>query len=228
MPTVLDQGQRIGRGVEICWGPQAVAEAFDCRRDGDARTEITLVVPASAGRSLPTSSDVAALWKIGLVAIDITDDVDFADPGSALDVAHFVCLLRDCTGRDVPVLWGGTGASTGTVDALGHLYPPSRRLSGAPGDLVTAWRRSFRPGRFSWRRGPGFVVVNDRRGNGPGRRVVIGDRHLVDAFERLAAPVNESGGGTPIAKAAIRHLVACEVTVQVGPWVLRAPHREVT
>lgn len=221
---MLDQCRRAGCGVEVCWGPQAIAEAVACRSDADARTAITLVVPGSAGLSLPTYRDIVALREIGVVVVDAPDDVDFADPGGALATAGFLCLLRDCTGLNVPVLWGGTGAGARTVDALCHLYPPSRHLAGAPGDVVAAWRRSFRPGRFSWRRGPGFVVVEDRRRAGTGRRVVIGDRHLLDAFEQLAAPVRESAAPS-IGDDAIRRLVAADLTVQVGPWLLWAPHR---
>jgi hypothetical protein len=221
---MLDQRPRAGCGVEVCWGPRAIAEVSACRSDADARTAITLVVPGSAGPSLPTYRDMVVLKEMGVVAVDAPDDVDFADPDGALATAAFLCLLRDCTGLDVPVLWGGTGAGVRTVDALGHLSPPSRHLSGAPGDLVGAWRRSFRPGRFSWRRGPGFVVVEDWRRAGPGRRIVIGDRHLLDAFEQLAAPVRESA--TPsIGSGALRHLAAGDLTVQVGPWLLLAPHR---
>src|SRR5688572_4676099 len=78
VPAVLDRRPPPRAGVDVHWSPQALAEAGASRRDGEARTAITLVVPRLGDGDLPTGRDVLALRRVGLVAIDVCDDVDFA------------------------------------------------------------------------------------------------------------------------------------------------------
>lgn len=189
--------------------------------DQEARTAVTLVVSEGDTDFWPCYSDLVALHDTGLVAVDVAVDIDFVDTRRSAEAAGFVGLLRDCTALGVPVRWGGRGDAV-TVERLGHLLPPSRPLRGAPPGPLGRWRRSYRPGSFTWRRGPGFVTIDDQR-PGRSRRIVIGDACLLAAFEQLAAPVPRPSGAA--AEAAVAHLAAHDLTIEVGPWLLRAPCR---
>jgi hypothetical protein len=190
--------------------------------DRDARTAVTLVLSPDESETWPAFSELAGLRDDGLVTVDISDDIDFVDVHRTLEAARFTCLLRDCTALGLPVLWGGRGDAA-TVQRLGHLLPPARPLRGAPPGPLEHWRSSFRPGSFTWRRGAGFVTIDDRRLGRP-RRIVIGDPCLLAAFEQLAGPVLRDYGPVPN-NAAVAHLAAHDLTIDVGPWLLRAPCR---
>src|SRR5437867_7851108 len=87
---MLDQRHRAGWGVEVPWGPGALAEVRGCRRDSEARTPVTLVIPPTAGSCWPDHPDLVAVLEAGLVAVDVPHDIDFADPGRTLEAAHFL------------------------------------------------------------------------------------------------------------------------------------------
>jgi hypothetical protein len=100
---------------------------------------------------------------------------------------EFVAALRDSTARAEQPDWDmdAIAALDPEPDLLCHLAPPA--LTGRA-DAIARWHALHRPGLCYYRRGPGFLVVHDRRPVSTSVELLLDEPEEVDLFERLLRP----------------------------------------
>src|SRR5437868_10207801 len=113
----------------------------------------------------PADDDFVALRSAGVIGMTL----DFPVLPSA---PLLIAFLVRATSFGLPLEWGGPVADL-PCGLLFHLTPPTY------GDEAAAtWRAAHRYGQCYWRRGNGFVTVQDLRTD-PGARIVIDDPGLL-------------------------------------------------
>jgi hypothetical protein len=105
-------------------------------------------------------------------------------------------VLAEATARRIDLAWQLAADPGWPVRALTHLLPPAGCADPGGREFVASWRRSFRLGACTYRRGPDFVALRDIRPGGRQVRAVLG-RQWVAAFDELVgqavSPTGEAG-----------------------------------
>jgi hypothetical protein len=172
------------------------------------------------GPPWPDERALAQLVSAGIGEVEVESEIPL-DAALPVDTLNFLRLLRDATAVGVWVRWRarlGTGLS---VTSICHLPPPSGGTGLALNPAVAAWRESFRPDRFTWRAGPGFVIITDLRG-GDVTRTRLDDRTVLAAYERLLAPTAVAD----ISDAAFELLHGRAIVLRLGDVALALPVRQ--
>ncbi|MER5432463.1 RiPP maturation radical SAM C-methyltransferase [Streptomyces sp. NPDC002588] len=83
--------------------------------------------------------------------------------------------VREMTGHGISVDWDvDLGPDTERWRLFSHLHPP-RTVAGPGGDAIAEqWRAAFHTNKCGYRRGKGFIEINDHR-HGAQRRIVMGN-----------------------------------------------------
>lgn len=171
----------------------------------------------------PDAEQLTALTNLGICQIDIIELVRLSDeaPRQSLDFLRF---LRDAHAAGIHVRWHGEIGPGLPVRAISHLPPPTGGAALNP--AVTAWREQFEPALFSWRAGPGFILLRDHRSGQPPRRQVLDETPLLTALQRLARPVRRADwSGDAASTEALATLLAQGIALQLSDWLLALPCR---
>ncbi|WP_436533246.1 DUF5825 family protein [Actinoplanes sp. HUAS TT8] len=137
--------------------------------------EVRIDVPPPA-ESGPAA--VAALAVAGVDRLVVSEPVGAA-------TADWIELAKAALTHGLPLHWTGTAGPE-----FAHLVPARTDLEG---------RRRWRYGLLTWRRGPGFVLVDDRRDSEDRRSLVIDSPPLVEAFgPELDRPAAGTAGTDPL------------------------------
>lgn len=115
---------------------------------GDLR--VTVRLDAEPGAAV-TPRVVAQLASAAVAGLEIGPELAPADEV----LAEWFELGKACLSHGVPLHWRGRLASA-VLDHWAHLPPAGNQPEG---------RRRWRYGQLGWRRGPGFAVVTDSRGD---------------------------------------------------------------
>lgn len=113
----------------------------------------------------PPGEAVAAWFRAGVRHVTLPFTVNLVD----LDPATLAGLLlvREATSRGISVDWRLTLPGDGADwRVYSHLHPPADLRTAAPGEgpeHLAEWRRTFYIDKCTYRHGPGFVQVRDRR-----------------------------------------------------------------
>lgn len=158
--------------------------------------------------------DLAPLARQGMRGLRLAGRLDLG-PHDAAGATDHLALLRDAAGVGLRVSWRG---AVGGVDPalLGHLDPP-RGADGAAawpvpsGLMLTA------------RHGPGFVMVEDRRG-GEVRRLLL---DTADDVRMMAEPryARFTADSPAASENALPALAGHGLFAQLGDWWVRLPVR---
>ncbi|WP_242902718.1 DUF5825 family protein [Actinomadura terrae] len=158
----------------------------------------------------PGDEALGALPAAGVIGLTL--DVPALPPAPWL-----IAFLVRVTSFQLPLEWGGPVADL-PCGLLFHLTPP------AFGDEVAGkWRAAHRYGQCYWRRGHGFVAVQDLREQ-PGAHFVIHEPGLLALFHRLADPVAVADLGDDD-RAHLGDLLDARLAVDLDGVAVRLPYR---
>lgn len=178
------------------------------------KQERTIFVGAEVPSGLRSLDDVVHACEGGLRRVVITPTIDFG----VSSLSPQLGLVRDLGSCGVPVDWSLAGEEATDVSMLYSLPPP--RNSTLPIETVQRWHEVHRFGLLYFRRGPGFLIVNDSR-NGRTNEIRIRQGPLMQAF--LAC---DRGVQTDLVPPAIAQLLLSEALVcLVGGNLVSLPHR---
>ena len=161
------------------------------------------------------------LESAGAKLVEVDEAVD---PGSAGGLAHSLwqlSVIRELTARAIDVSWVLDGVLLAGADwrDFSHLVPP-REIRGADPLVLTAWRHRHYIGRCTYRRGPGFIQIRDRRRDEL-RSFVLDQPEYVDAVHAL----EELAADRPVPRDVHEAFVAERLLVPVGAGWWWAPYR---
>lgn len=177
-------------------------------------------------------SAAAVRWfGAGIRKVGLPDPVDLGvDADDAVATVQRLVLVRELTSHGIAVDWrlrlAGDEAEQWRV--YSHLSPPAELVlaDGCPTDpqeALAQWRRSFYIDKCSYRRGPGFVQVRDRRA-GSLNLVVIDD----PAYLAVLATLEEGAPLAPLAAEDLRiarEFGAEGLVAKVGDHLVWLPYR---
>ena len=132
--------------------------------------------------------------------------------------------MRDALAAGITVEWTVCDPGPVRADALMHLPPPAA-FPGFEHELER-WR-DFTFGVFYWRRGPGFVIVQDVRPGFDAAQYCIDDEACLAAFTELQQPVLAAHARRTHGEA-LEMLASAAMLLEVGGWVMALPYRIVT
>lgn len=172
--------------------------------------------------------EAAARWfDEGIRHVTLTDPVSLAVDGTdaaSRDAVRRLVLVRELTSRGIAVDWQLVLPAGGGADwrVFCHLYPPTALTAEATGDEdpLEAWRRSYYIDKCTFRRGPGFVQVRDRRASQLNLLTVDDPAYLAVLAQVL--------DGAPVAEVDLdvaRDFAAEGLVVQVGTMLVWLPYR---
>lgn len=180
-----------------------------------------------------SAADTVADWLdrgVRKVALPGTVDLTTADPAAAADAVRRLVLVRELTSYAIEVDWslrlpGGDGD---LWRVYGHLRPPATvEIAGAagpdpdPGSVAAAaWRDAFYFDKCTYRRGPGFVQVRDRRA-GRLNLLTIDDPAYLAVLEQLLDGAEMTTVDLDIA----REFGEEGLVTKVGDRLVWLPHR---
>ncbi|PTA47533.1 hypothetical protein C8054_03905 [Micromonospora sp. RP3T] len=168
---------------------------------------------------------VAGWFDAGVRHVTLIDPVNLAveDDTASRDAVRRLVLVRELTSHGIGVEWRLLLPVDGGADwrVFCHLYPPAE-LSPAAGDEepLDAWRRSYYIDKCTFRRGPGFVQVRDRRSSRL-NLLTIDD----PAYLAMLAQVMEGAPISDIDLDIARDFAAEGLVVQVGTMLVWLPYR---
>lgn len=168
----------------------------------------------------PDDSHLATLHRQGVMAITVEGDLLLGED-DPLGTLHFLRWLRDTAAYRLEVRWHGWLGKGLSATDVAHLPPPVGGTA-AWNPALVAWRRTYREGRFAWRQGPAFALV-DRRTGGPEQTLL--DDGLLDVFLRLQQPAPLAAFVSDAAVAALHTLNERRLVVQLGGYSLALPYR---
>ncbi|GCD92761.1 DUF5825 family protein [Embleya hyalina] len=166
--------------------------------------------------------EVAGLAAGGACLARLPAAIDLSTGGveaaGAAAVAGLV-VVRELTAHGIAVDWTLRPAA-GPWDwrPLGHLHPPTTVIDGA--GLAAAWRDDFRPAKFGYRHGPGFIEVRDHRAD-PFRRLVIRNPR----YEQVIEPLLRGVATTDLTEAVTARYHEAGLLHRVGGYVWWTPYR---
>ncbi|MFI1582521.1 DUF5825 family protein [Embleya sp. NPDC020630] len=172
--------------------------------------------------------EVARLAAGGAGLARLHAAIELSDGGSEADGAAAVAglvVVRELTAHGFAVDWT-LRPPAGPWDwrPLGHLHPPTTVIDGdGDGDrdrLAAAWRDDFRPAKFGYRHGPGFIEVRDHRAD-PFRRLVIRNPRYAQVIEPLLRGV----ATTDLTEAVTARYHDAGLLHRVGRYVWWTPYR---
>ncbi|MBT0769860.1 hypothetical protein KIH74_13060 [Kineosporia sp. J2-2] len=176
-------------------------------RVGPAGLTITVrtpTVPLNAG--IPAVVGVLAHAQVA--ALEITRELVVGGP---LAVA-WTELAKAALSHGLPLRWSGAADSL-LLEHFTHLVPPQRSHD---------WRRAWRYGALTWRRGPGFALVNDDRNEQDRRRHTVDLLLLTGIFgPDLDRPAQTSADPGPV----IDELIHLGLAARLPNGVVWLPYR---
>ena len=164
--------------------------------------------------TLPGLVDLAAAGRDG-------------DPQLRADMVRRLVLVRELTGHGVAVEWRlrlGRNADE-HWSALRHLQPPTELLmpdevSTDPAQALSEWRSGFYLDMCTYRLGPGFVQIRDRR-TGKLNLITIDDADYLAVMRTLDTGAELRGPSLDIA----REFAAEGLVMNVGTTLVWLPYR---
>ncbi|MFC8849485.1 MULTISPECIES: DUF5825 family protein [unclassified Micromonospora] len=172
--------------------------------------------------------EAAARWfHAGVRHVSLPDPVDLAvddTDAASRDAVRRLVLVRDLTSFGIAVDWRlllPYGGSSWRVYC--HLHPPVELSAAADDDTddpLDAWRRSYYIDKCTFRKGPGFVQVRDRRA---GRLNLL----TVDdpAYLKVLDQVIEGAPASDVDLDIARDFAAEGLVAQVGTMLVWLPYR---
>lgn len=130
----------------------------------------------------------------------------------------FIADLRDRTSVAEPVAWNASSWNGVDPKPLHHLCPPT---GPSPADPVGRWRTEHRFGLCYYRRGPGFVIVYDRRAAASCPESLLDDPVELALFDRLSSP-----GAIAHDEPGASRLHELNLLLEVGGLAVALPYRE--
>jgi hypothetical protein len=166
-------------------------------------------------RALPSELMIAS-------TITVADEVriDSSDPPVILEFLRF---LREASAARTNVSWRARLGHGVPIAAITHLPPPAGGSGIALNPAVSVWREHYRPDRFVWRAGPGFVLLLDTRPGAPPRRGHLREPDVLQLFHQAQVPTACSAIRS---SAALETLQSEGVLLQLGDMVLALPVRQ--
>ncbi|WDZ82722.1 DUF5825 family protein [Micromonospora cathayae] len=189
-------------------------------------------------------AEAAARWfDEGIRHVTLTEPVSLAvdgggtnagtraDTGTRADVAaasrdavRRLVLVRELTSHGIAVDWRLLLPAGGGADwrVFCHLYPPTGLSAVAEGDEdpLDTWRRSYYIDKCTFRRGPGFVQVRDRRSSRLNLLTVDDPAYLA-----VLAQVMDGAPVSDVDLDVARDFAAEGLVVQVGTMLVWLPYR---
>lgn len=182
-----------------------------------------------------TPTEAAARWfREGIRRVSLPGEIDLGaeetdaeKAGPAADAVRRLVLVRELTSLGIAVDWRLRlpGEEADQWRVYSHLQPPAKLLLSAdcptdPDSALAEWRRSFYIDKCSYRRGPGFVQVRDRR-SGSLNLLTIDDPAYLEVLAVLA-------DGAPLSAVDLR--IAREfaeegLVAKVGDHLVWLPYR---
>ncbi|WJK41699.1 DUF5825 family protein [Solwaraspora sp. WMMA2056] len=154
-------------------------------------------------------------------------DLTVADPAAAADAVRRLVLVREATSYAIEIDWSVRlpGGDDDLWRVYGHLRPPvAVELVGADAATsaaaTTAWRDAFYFDKCTYRQGPGFVQVRDRR-TGQLNLLTIDDPAYLAVLAQLVDGAPVTGVDIDIA----REFGEEGLVTKVGDQLVWLPHR---
>jgi hypothetical protein len=101
-------------------------------------------------------------YDLGARLVDLPELVDITGAAPSATTVWTLALIRDLTRLGVKVGWRLRLDQQTDWRMLNHLWPPQEIL-GRTEEVASNWRQSHYLGKCTYRHGPGFVQVRDRR-----------------------------------------------------------------
>ncbi|MEV0727320.1 DUF5825 family protein [Polymorphospora sp. NPDC050346] len=141
------------------------------------------------------AADAVVRWlRDGVRKVVLPDPVDLTVAGGAqaVDTVRRLVLIRELTSHGIAVDWRLRLPGEEEQEWLpyGHLRPPLELLpppgtgGGDPAGQLADWRKAFYFDKCTYRRGPGFVQVRDRR-SGRLNLITIDDPAYLAVLDQL-------------------------------------------
>jgi len=121
--------------------------------------DITLYIHSTQGSDLPDCDLLNSLHGWGLRALHAELSLDKRDPQKTV---REILFLRTCSELNIPLFWTPPESTDVLFDALTHLPPPVVGEGETEG-WSKGWREAYAEDGLLYRRGPGFVLVQDLR-----------------------------------------------------------------
>ncbi|MEU1601916.1 DUF5825 family protein [Micromonospora matsumotoense] len=177
------------------------------------------------------AADAVARWRAdGVRRVDLPGAVDLTVTGAdetAVDTVRRLVLVRELTSHGIAVDWRLRlpGADADEWLPYSHLRAPVELLppSGGAGDPVAqlaAWGKAFYFDKCTYRRGPGFVQVRDRR-SGRLNLLTIDDPAYLAVLDQLL----DGAAITDVDLDVARDFGAEGLVTKIGELLVWLPHR---
>src|SRR5438132_3550007 len=160
--------------------------------------------------------------SVDVSRVDVEGEIAI-DAGDPVAMLEFLRFLRDAAAARRDVLWRAKLGSGVPIASITHLPPPAGGTGLALNPAVSVWREYYRPDRFTWRSGPGFVLLLDTRPGAPPRRGHLRDPDVLQLFHQAQAPTACSAISS---SAALETLESEGVLLRLGDMVLALPVRQ--
>ncbi|MEU1755101.1 DUF5825 family protein [Micromonospora matsumotoense] len=177
------------------------------------------------------AADAVARWRAdGVRRVDLPGAVDLTVTGAdetAVDTVRRLVLVRELTSHGIAVDWRLRlpGADADEWLPYSHLRAPVELLpppggEGDPAAQLAAWGKGFYFDRCTFRRGPGFVQVRDRR-SGRLNLLTIDDPAYLAVLDQLmdGAPITDVDLGIA------RDFGEEGLVTKIGDLLVWLPHR---
>lgn len=178
----------------------------------------------------PAADAVVRWFREGVRKVDLPDTVDLTVTGAddrAVDTVRRLVLVRELTSHGIAIDWRLRLADVNDSDwrPYSHLRPPVELLAstggnGNPEQQLDAWREAFYFDKCTYRRGPGFVQVRDRR-SGRLNLLTIDDPAYLAVLEQLMDGAEITAVDLDIA----RDFGEEGLVTKVGDLLVWLPHR---
>ncbi|MGX4656240.1 DUF5825 family protein [Micromonospora sp. SCSIO 07396] len=177
------------------------------------------------------AADAVARWRAdGVRRVDVPDLVDLTvtgDDATAVDTVRRLVLVRELTSHGIAVDWRLRlpGVEADEWLPYSHLRAPVELLAapggeGDPAGQLDAWVRGFYFDKCTYRRGPGFVQVRDRR-SGRLNLLTIDDPAYLAVLDQLL----DGAAVTEVDLAIARDFGAEGLVTKIGELLVWLPHR---
>ncbi|MFC5775856.1 DUF5825 family protein [Ectobacillus antri] len=187
------------------------------------QSNLPLKVNIEEQHQLPSVTEILTFIHQGITRIEVQGAVVLEDSYQSLE---FIRFLRDVTSFGMRITWGGYIDNKFPVEKLTHLYPPELSVQGISTDQVTKWQNSYRFGLHFMRKGPGFILLKDRRPFRTPVTFTIGDPIICSVFEKLTTPLRQTEDTLTDGEiAAIKLLLNHNLVLALSDSVIRLPYR---
>ncbi|MEV4842748.1 DUF5825 family protein [Micromonospora matsumotoense] len=177
------------------------------------------------------AADAVARWRAeGVRRVDLPGAVDLTVTGAdetAVDTVRRLVLVRELTSHGIAVDWRLRlpGADADEWLPYSHLRAPVELLpppggAGDPVPQLAAWGKAFYFDKCTYRRGPGFVQVRDRR-SGRLNLLTIDDPAYLAVLDQLM----DGAAITDVDLDVARDFGAEGLVTKIGDLLVWLPHR---